>query len=230
MKCIPFGDINAHGSIADSLTFRRVRGGVVLQSKPRPRITNSQLQIVQRQKLTDANAAWYVLNPSSKAWVIPRATQLATTPRRLFCKNFMLNNLPALSGFSGHQIVSCQVLDPTGLTVDNFGLYFDGLAQPDPNRIYLGEMDMATNTIKNNYYQQSDITSWRINAWWSVPVPYRFGAAIVLKDLQDVDHTFILRFPAGLTNQQDGDMYYVGSDGSLFSTDDFTTWLTTNLF
>jgi len=85
---IPYGDAEAHGSICDSLSFRRSRGGVILQKKPRVKQPNSQAQQDQKQWFKDVWDEWGQLAPGQLKWLKDKATEEQTFPANYYFDKF----------------------------------------------------------------------------------------------------------------------------------------------
>ncbi len=65
----PLLSLGARGTIADSLTFQKRGLGTIAREKPIPKDPRSEAQLAQRQRYTDAIAAWNALSPEEKeAW------------------------------------------------------------------------------------------------------------------------------------------------------------------
>lgn len=81
---IPFADADAHGSICDTVSFRRSRGKVVFQKKPKPKQPNSPGQQTQKQWFKDTWKEWRKLTAGQKNWLAYQAAQEQTTPANYF--------------------------------------------------------------------------------------------------------------------------------------------------
>lgn len=96
--CIPYGDAQAHGSICDSLSFRRSRGKVVLQKKPRVKQPNSQAQKDQKQWFKNTWSSWFQLNSGQLTWLRQEAQAEQTFPA-----NYYFDNIKDVHGPNGIQ-------------------------------------------------------------------------------------------------------------------------------
>jgi hypothetical protein len=81
---IPFADANAHGSICDTVSFRRHRGKVVFQKKPKPKQPNTQAQKDQKQWWKDTWQLWRQLSGPQLAWLQAKAGPADTTPANYY--------------------------------------------------------------------------------------------------------------------------------------------------
>lgn len=81
---IPFADPNAHGSICDTVSFRRSRGKVVFQKKPKPKQPNTPAQQAQKQWWKDSWKEWRQLNVNQLDYLAAKAGPEDTTPANYF--------------------------------------------------------------------------------------------------------------------------------------------------
>ena len=81
---IPFADPNAHGSICDTVSFRRHRGKVVFQKKPKPKQPNTPAQQAQKQWWKDSWKQWRQLNATQLDYLATKAGPLNTTPANYY--------------------------------------------------------------------------------------------------------------------------------------------------
>lgn len=92
---IPFADPDAHGSIANSVSFRRRRGIVVFQKKPHGKQPNTPAQQAQKEKFSDGWKAYHQLNAWEITYLTNKAVELNTTKANLFLSQFLLDEIPS---------------------------------------------------------------------------------------------------------------------------------------
>jgi hypothetical protein len=226
----PFGDPNAHGSLADSLTFRRSKLGVILEKKPHPRPSNTPDQIVQRAAFASAQAAWWGYDFVSKPYFNLRGVQLNLTPRNLFSRAYLLGQLPTNERLACTQVVDVQLLEPAGYTNLNTVIAFASWDTVGQYWAGMGQLDIDTNI----WTAQPDFGHWMSSLWisvWSTLVlPFRWGIYIKWKDLAGPVRECIFRTREGLPDQIYNDDYYLDADSTAWTSDLFAHWLTTNNF
>jgi len=227
---IPFGDPNAHGSLADSVCFRRSRAGVIFEKKPRPIIRHTDAQLAQRTLFTTAQHEWYHYDPTSKPYIYQRAVQLGLTPRQLFARAYLLGQLPTLERFACTQLTAVQILEPAGYTNVNTVITFNCWDSQGQYWAGMGILDVDTNV----WTATADFGHWmsvlKISVWSSLVLPFRWGIALAWKDLQAQERSCIFRTREGLPDQQYNDIYMMDADSTAWTDDLFLHWLTTNNF
>jgi hypothetical protein len=120
---IPFADANAHGSICDTVSFRRHRGKVVFQKKPKPKQPNTQAQKDQKQWWKDTWQLWRQLSGPQLAWLQAKAGPADTTPA-----NYYFDKIKDAHGPNGQEntlikeIVEIDI--PVPFAVDNKDINF----------------------------------------------------------------------------------------------------------
>ncbi len=92
---IPFADPDAHGSIANSVSFRRRRGKVVFQKKPHGKQPNTPAQQAQKTKFSDGWKAYHQLDSWEIEYLTNKAADLNTTKANLFLSQFLLDEIPS---------------------------------------------------------------------------------------------------------------------------------------
>ena len=105
---IPYGDAEAHGSICDSLSFRRSRGGVILQKKPRVKQPNTEAQQDQKQWFKDIWDEWGQLAPGQLKWLKDKATEEQTFPANYYFDKYKDEHGP--SGVHNDRVKSIDLV------------------------------------------------------------------------------------------------------------------------
>jgi len=227
---IPFADPNAHGTLADSVSFRRIRGGVCLQKKPNPINRGTPGQLLQQGRFKDAQTNWWGYDAVSKPYFDQRSVQVRLTPRQLFGRAYLLGKLPTAERLACTQVMAVQLLDPAGYTNENTVITFacwDSIYQYWAG---MGLLDVDTNV----WTAQPDFGHWmsslRISVWSSLVLPFRWGIFLRWRDLQAQERTCIFRTREGLPDQENNDIYILDADSTAWTSDSFDHWLTTNNF
>lgn len=129
---IPYGDAQAHGSIANSVTFRRFRGRVVFQKKPHARVPGTPAQIVQRQKFKDAWKAFHALDYWALEYCKYKAIERQTTAALFFISQYLKDEIPSTTPHSGiKDITDLDIPEP--FCTEDLGIQFSFLARTDPD-------------------------------------------------------------------------------------------------
>lgn len=229
-RVTPYGDQNAHGSLAGSLSFRRSRGGVILQKKPRPHDPKSQGQLAQRLAFAQANASWFFYDPLSKPFISARATQLGLTSRQLFTRASLLGVLPAPVHVGGWEVTAFQPINLAGRT--DADMYCEVALWDAQNQGWnnMGVWRFDTNTWTS--YGQFAYVGSKLRFWVgsTLPLPYRTGFALTLDDTNHNPLNIVAYLPAGTPDFNNGVQYFISADGSLWQEEALTHWLTTPNF
>lgn len=90
---VPYGDTQAHGSLGDSVTFRRRRGKVVFQKKAHPKQPNTPGQQAQKEKFRAAWASYHSLSPGDLEYYRALAAELGTTAANLYLSLYLKGEL-----------------------------------------------------------------------------------------------------------------------------------------
>lgn len=115
----PYGDPNAHGPINKTYCFQRYKSKVFLRNIPRPVSRNTAAQITQRQKFSDASAAYNLLTGSSKYFYKKRAAQKMMTSKNLYMSGNIKQYLPSiLRPIPAKSIEDLVIFTPAGLYED----------------------------------------------------------------------------------------------------------------
>ena len=204
---VPYGDTQAHGSIACSLTFRRFRSKVVMQKKPHPTQPNTPGQIASRNKFKQAWKAYHQLSSWTVEYLRQAAIQYGWSGANLFISQYMLDEVPSTIPMNNMKEITDLSLpepiapDPDGIKhnitaiidtphsedtlahiFDNENVFYPGAGPPAYNRSRL-------------VLSRTDPTP--------IDIPFNYPIILVWKDFNDVERTNLVRLPA-FTLQQSG--------------------------
>jgi len=227
---IPFGDGNAHGSLAGSISFRRIRGGVVMEKKPRPRITHTVAQLACRTAFTNANQGWYTFDLLSRPYFESRATQIGITPRNLYTRAVLQGIMPAVVYHDYGDIISAELVDNTGLDGSNFFLKVWRWCQTYVQYFPEGVIDPVTNTWVPDAPPPNVASQRRLEIWSTYPLAFRNGIIITFDNNLGGTITQTFRFMGGVIPIAPVFKPGMTKDGSLWYDDNYFHWWTTNNF
>lgn len=129
---IPYGDAQAHGSLADSISFRRHRGRVVLQKKPHSRQPGTPGQLAQRQRFKDGWQSYHALNLWELQYVQTKATQAQTSPSAWYLSQYLTDNIPSTTVQKGiKQITALDLPEVMGTDPQEIQFVFNARTDPD---------------------------------------------------------------------------------------------------
>jgi len=92
---IPYGDAQAHGSIAKSITFRRHKGKVVLQKKPHMRGVRTPAQITQQERFSDGWVAFHALDLWTLEYLQEKAILMSSSASIIFLSQYLTDAIPS---------------------------------------------------------------------------------------------------------------------------------------
>jgi len=128
---IPYGDAQAHGSLADSISFRRHRGRVILQKKPHSRVPGTPGQLAQRQRFKDGWTSYHALNLWELQYVQTKATAAQTSPSAWYLSQYLTDNIPSTTVQKGIKQITDLDL-PEVIGTDPLEIQFLFNARTDP--------------------------------------------------------------------------------------------------
>ena len=127
---IPFADPDAHGTIANSVTFRRRRGIVVFQKKPHGRQPNTPAQQAQKTKFSDGWKAYHQLSAWELEYLENKATELGTTKANLFLSQYLKDEIPSVIPLNQiKEILNLSLPEPEAVIAE--GLLHEFFSQID---------------------------------------------------------------------------------------------------
>lgn len=196
---VPFGDMNAHGKLNNSLQFKRWRNKSLLTSKTNSKKSNSPDQVKQREVFEDAIRKSGLLYFETKEFYRKRGAEYNLSWRCLFIKKKLKKLDPKPINKKNVKDVENMVLyDSVGDESNNLEVSIEfkenggsdyssyGLVEDNSN-IFTKEdtaVDPAQMRIKIVERYGSDIT-----------IPFRYLVAVHWKDFADVEHVSNLRLP-----------------------------------
>jgi hypothetical protein len=196
---IPFADADAHGSICDTVSFRRSRGKVVFQKKPKPKQPNTQAQQDQKQWWKNTWKNWRQLSTGQLAWLQAQATAEQTTPA-----NYFFDKYKDAHGASGERQYLIKTIDnlvidnPIGSIPFHFYLRPEHYTYPAPGGAGMGIiLDNENIWHPSSYPDPLPYISLRIRREEDPPVtiPDNYSMTWTYTDIDDVQHVEVLYFP-----------------------------------
>ena len=213
-KIVPYGDLNAHGSLAGSVSFRRRYNYVVFQKKPYPKQPNSAGQIAQRTNFKSALTDWYGYDYASKEYFRLRGAQLGMTGLNLFIRAKLLNIMPSTSPILVKEVLDMQIINLRGTEEYNFNWTMESW----PTGWGAGGIYDTQNVFGKGMIHPTGIARrWAIKKDAGADGDYLFRDGIWTKliDSSDVTREIICRVPS-FTVTEDDTIFYIADDGSLF--------------
>jgi hypothetical protein len=196
---IPFGDAQAHGSIAKSITFRRHRGKVVLQKKPHAKVPGTPKQKTQRGKFKDAWKAFHKLDFWALEYLKYKAIEHQTTAALFFLSQYLLTEVPSTTPQFGIKDITDLDL-PDLIAVEDMGLRFSFLARTDPDTdVNLGYIWDKENHFYDGVvadpYNRMVICIHRVLPE-PINIPFDYPLLIWWDNFSDVQKHHLIRFPS----------------------------------
>lgn len=225
---IPFSDPNAHGSVADSVSFRRRGNKVIFQKKPHPVQPNSAQQLAQREAFKNATQDWYSYDAQSKLYFVDRGEQLGISARNLFIKAKLLNIMPSTTTLFLKEVQNAQITLTRGLASHSVAIMFEALT----SALNFGDIsDNENSYIFSNAHDPALKIAMTLEEDGGPAVTYLFRDSIYIqvKNSSDEIKELILRLPKNLVV---GALktFYISLDGSLFYDENFLHLAGTNNF
>ena len=204
---VPYGDTQAHGSIACSLTFRRFRNKVVLEKKPYPTQPNTPGQIAIRNKFKQAWEAYHTLSPWTLEYLKESAKQYGWSGANLFISQYMQDEVPSTIPMNSIKEITDLSL-PLPIAPDPEGIKhkFTAIIDTPPSEDTLAHIFDNENILYPGAgplaYNRSRLVLSRTDPA-PIDIPFNYPIILVWKDFNDFERTNLVRLPA-LTLQQSG--------------------------
>lgn len=195
---IPFADAQAHGSIANSVTFRRHRGKVVFQKKPHARVPGTQKQKAQRQKFKDAWKAFHALDFWALEYCKAKATEAQTISSNWFISQYLTDEIPSTVVNYGIKDVTDLDLPDTVDVIDE-GVKSSLLARTDPaTDVLLGHIwDKLNVFVDGAVASPYDRAVLHIHRTEVTPmtIPFNYPLLVWWKNFSDEPKHNLIRLP-----------------------------------
>lgn len=195
---IPFGDAQAHGSIAKSITFRRFRGKVVLQKKPHARVPGTPGQKAQRQKFKDAWKAYHALDIWELNYCKAKAIEAQTTAALWFVSQYLTDEIPSTTVQTGIKNITDLDL-PDLIDTEDDGIKFSFRARTDPaTDVELGNIWDKENVFNDGAvadpYHRAVLRITRVDYGERI-IPFNYPVLMWWEDFSDNAKHNLLRLP-----------------------------------
>lgn len=192
----PYGDINAHGSLGGSVSFRRRFGRVIFQKKPDPKQPGTPGQIAQRNLFKSANYDYYGYPTQSKEYYEGRGPQLGMSAKNLYVQQSLKSNLPQYIAVPLKEMLDAQVITTAGQTGASIVTQFVAVRVSPFSSLSVGFIQ-----DNNNIFYPTPPASFPADyfyiTWTNAdPIPFRYGIWMQWKNWDDSIHEGIVRFLA----------------------------------
>jgi hypothetical protein len=219
--------LNAHGSLAGSVSFRRQFGRVIFQKKPYPVQPNSSAQLAQRSAFATASDDWQSYDSLSKAYYNVRGPQLGMPGRSLYIGENLKSNLPDSSVLIINKILDLQLLAPIGTGDYDLNWYFYGYYTGGSAWQLLASIGDKKNVMENQQTYAVDHDGLRVQITNTLTVPFRYGFWMQYQTLSGGPYELVMR----LAEMSASTWYiYFSTDGSSWSDIGRTHLFATDLF
>ena len=210
----PYGDPNAHGSIGNSLTFRRRFGKVILEKKPYPKQPNSSAQIAQRTAFGNAQKAWYSLTQVSKDFYNTRGAQYGWNGINLYIYASLNGLLPSSTPIALKEITALDIITPVCGAGESVRFKFTQLS-PSSERARIDDPTENASYYGANTPARAVVIQTERLSGTTIDFPFRYGITMTWKDGADVVSVYNVRFPA-FQQYIPIWQFYMSADGSLY--------------
>ncbi len=197
---VPYGDTQAHGSLACSITFRRFRSKVVMEKKPYPTQPNTPEQIAIRNKFKQAWKAYHKLSPWTIEYLRQSAKQYGWSGANLFISQYMQDEVPSTIPMNSIKEITDLSL-PTPIAPDPDGIKHEFSAIIDTPHSVIDLADIFDNeNVYNPGIEAPPYTRGRLEVSRSDPtpidIPANYPIILVWTDFNNVERTNLIRLPA----------------------------------
>jgi len=196
---VPYGDAQAHGSLACSLSFRRSRGKVVLQKKPKPRQPNTSAQQAHKQKFKDGWKAYHQLDAWALDYLTKKAVELGTTKANLYLSQYLKDEIPSDNPLSLiKDIIDISIPKPEATEDD--GMKIDILSHIDAGPVITsyGHTYDKENSFTDGAVaiaHQRELIKLTRSYVPDLNIPFDYPIVVTWKAFNDAEHVSLIRFP-----------------------------------
>lgn len=196
---VPFGDAQAHGSLACSITFRRSRGKVVLQKKPYGKQPNTPAQQAQKTKFSNGWKAYHQLDAWALSYLQQKAAELGTTKANLYLSQYLTDEIPSTDPMTLlKEIIDISIPEPAapendGIKIEPFSYIDIGPVETSYGDIYDKE-NSFTPGAQAIAHQREFIRLTRSYVT-VVNIPFDYPLIITWKAFNDIEYTSLVRLP-----------------------------------
>ena len=223
---IPYADPNAHGTIGDSVSFRRRFNKVIFQKKPNPVQPNTAAQLAQRAAFKTVQNDWYSYPALSKEYYYQRAPLLGWTAKNLYTHAKLLSIMPNQTNIKVKEVLQCQLITEIGTVPGDNQLGFHSWIPTIPAYQNMGYIDDTGNVLLGTSVASAEPTIFKMIWAMGTALPLWYGVWMQYKDWSDVTHEFTIR---SLGDASGLHTSYISEDGSAFREDSLINlWATGN--
>lgn len=147
-KVVPYADPNAHGTLGESVTFRRRGPKVLMEAVRNPVDRKSAAQLLQREKISQASKAYNLISGATKYYFRKRGTQRSRTGKDYYLKKYLANRMPSTTHKTDIQSIQDMVLfDCVGVGLQDIKFTLISLDSSALNYFLWNKLDAAAGGI-----------------------------------------------------------------------------------
>ena len=196
---IPYGDAQAHGSIADSVCFRRHKARVVFQKKPHARRVRSPGQLAQQQRFKDAWHEYHSITLWTLEYLKEKALLINSTAAQIYLHQYLTAEIPStIKNSYVKQITDLDIPELIGTQPDD--ILFDFMARVDapPGDTKIASISDNANVFDPGFipspYDRLVITVTRTNGN-TIVIPFDYAILIWYKNFSEETFINLIRLP-----------------------------------
>jgi len=196
---IPYGDAQAHGSIAKSICFRRHKGKVVMQKKPHHLGKRSAGQLTQQARFSDGWIAYHAISLWTLQYLQEKALQLGSSASEIYLSQYLTDAIPStVKNNFVKEITDLDLPELAGAEAD--ACLFDYLARIDapPADVTLADIwDNANVFSAGAVADPYDRLVLRLTRDETTPliIPFDYPSLLWYKNFSDVEFVNLIRLP-----------------------------------
>lgn len=196
---IPYGDPQTHGTLGKAITFRRWRGKVVAEKKPRVRQPNTAAQISHRELFKEAWKEWFKLNLWELQYLQLKAAQKGMITSNLWIQMYLKQIVWSKTPNNIVKSITDMNL-PVPISDQDQGIHFTyfGTTDTAPPPKDMGSIWDAENEFDPGFtmapyeYSFLEIESPIVDPF---KLPFEYPLLINWIGFDDVEHIQLIKFP-----------------------------------
>ncbi|MCK5604880.1 hypothetical protein KAR91_23520 [Candidatus Pacearchaeota archaeon] len=196
---VPYGDPQTHGTLGKSITFRRWRGKVIAEKKPRVKQPNTSAQLQHRARFKEAWKEWFLLNLWELQYLQIKSAQKAMTPSNLWIQMYLKQiTWSKVQNNIVKQITDMNLPAPISDVDEGIEFTYFGAADTAPPPKDMGAIWDAENNFDPGFtmspyeYSYIEIQSPLVTPF---NVPFDYPLLINWTGFDDVEHIQLIKFP-----------------------------------
>jgi len=213
----PYTDQNAHGSVANAYSFRRSRGRVILEKKPRSKQDPTPIQSENRYRFSQAVAGWFDEPPAIRDFFTRLAAGGTFSGLSYYLMWIWSGHVPPAEDFNFVEVINASLIDGVERYDRDCRIDFAGLDIVWQNEVHMGRLHFPNFEVTDNNRYTGGVHNFICYILSLTPIAAGAKLWIRYLDIIQYPHDLFCTLPLVPAGQETPMRFLISRFGSLYA-------------